>query len=57
MWCDGLKLCQGKFRFGIRKNFFLGSGEELEQAAMTKVQSLTLEVHKERVNVVLRGMV
>jgi len=41
----------------LGKNFFSVSGEALERAAQEVVESLSLEVFKNRVDVALRGMV
>jgi len=54
---NGLKLHQGGFRLDGRKNFFSESDEVLEQAATEVVESPSLEVLKERVDVVFRDVV
>ena len=55
---SSLKLCQGKFRLGIRKNSFservVRQWHRLPRAV---VESLSLEVFKKHVDVALRGMV
>ena len=55
---DGLKLCQERVRLGIRKNFFSG-GVVMHWKRLPRevVGSASLEVFRERVGVVLRGMV
>ena len=54
---NGLKLCQEKFRWDIRKNFF---PERVvmhwNRLPMEVLDSLSLEVSKERVDVAIRDM-
>ena len=49
---NSLKLCQGRFRLDIRKNFFLERVVRLRKMA----QSLFLEVLKKRVDVAGHGL-
>jgi len=55
---NGLKLCQGRFRLDVRKNFFtketVKHWPRLPRAA---VESPSLEGFKKRVGVALRDMV
>ena len=53
---NGLRLCQGRFRLGIRKYFFSeGAGQALEQAPQGRTPSL--EAFKKIVDVAVREMV
>ncbi|GAB0206037.1 hypothetical protein GRJ2_003069300 [Grus japonensis] len=55
---NGLKLCQGKFRLGIRKNFFMESVVKHWNRLPREMFALTsLEVFKRRVDVVLGDVV
>jgi len=52
-----LKVHQGRFRLGIRKNFFTKSViKHWNRLPREVVESLSLEVFKRRVNMALRGM-
>lgn len=53
----GPRLCLGRIKLDIRKNFFTESVHTLEQASKEVVESQSLEAFRRHVNVVLRDMI
>jgi len=54
---NGLNLCHGKFRLDIRKNFFFERVvRHWNRLSREVVETLSLEVFKKRIGVILSGM-
>ena len=55
---NSLKFCKGRYRLDIRKNFFMESGvRHWNRLYREVVTSISLEIFKTSMNVVLRTMV
>ena len=54
---NGLKLCQGRLSLDVRKNFYSKSGQAGNGLPKHMVESLSLEVFKKQLDLVLRDMV